>query len=103
MNWIALLEIIYGIIVLFVCLRIIYDTRSSSKTLAYLLFAIFIPVAGIIFYFVFGVNYRKRLIYSKKLVEDEVRLKKLDEKTILLSTRNLKKNASEVGEGESLV
>jgi cardiolipin synthase len=103
MNWITIIEIIYSVIVVMVCLRIIYDTGSSTKTLAYLLFTIFVPIGGILFYFMFGINYRKRLIYSKKLVEDEVRLKILNEKIVSLSARNLKKNAEEVGDGRSLV
>lgn len=64
-------ELVYLLILIAVCLRIIYDTRSVSKTLAYLLFAIFVPVVGIVFYFSFGINYRKRKIYNKKLVIDE--------------------------------
>jgi cardiolipin synthase len=103
MNWIKIAEIIYMILVALVCMRIIYDTRSSSKTLAYMLLAIFVPVGGMMFYFIFGVNYRKRLIYSKKLVRDEARLKLLDQRTISLTARNLKKNADEVGNAVSLV
>jgi cardiolipin synthase len=103
MNVTLIIDIIYIIIVVLVCLRIIYDTESSAKTLAYVLLAIFIPVAGMGFYFVFGINYRKRLIYSKKLVKDEVKLKELNERIISYSARNLKKYASEVGDGKSLV
>lgn len=97
------IEISYIIILILVCLRIIYDTRNSAKTLAYLLFAIFIPVAGIAFYFTFGVNYRKRLIYSKKLVSDEITLKKLEQNTIELSGQILKRNAKQIGNAGSLV
>jgi cardiolipin synthase A/B len=86
-----------------VCLRIIYDTRSSSKTLAYLLLTIFVPVGGILFYFMFGINYRKRLIYSKKLVEDKVRLEELKNRIVFLTANNLKKKAREIGNAESLV
>ncbi len=96
-------DIVYIIIVALVCLRIIYDTESSAKTLAYVLLAIFIPIAGMGFYFVFGINYRKRLIYSKKLVKDEVKLRELNERIISYSARNLKKNALEVGDGKSMV
>ena len=103
MSVTLIIDIIYIIIVILVCLRIIYDTESSAKTLAYVLLAIFIPVAGIGFYFVFGINYRKRLIYSKKLVKDEVKLKELNERIISYSARNLKKYALEVGDGKSLV
>ncbi len=67
MNWILLLEIVYILIVIFVCGRVIYDTQSTTKTFAYLLAVIFLPVVGIIIYFSLGINYRKRKIYSKKI------------------------------------
>ncbi|PWH85212.1 cardiolipin synthase [Brumimicrobium oceani] len=70
--WIAwwAIQIIYAVIVIAVSIRIIYDTQSSSKTLAYLLFVILVPVLGIIFYLSIGINYRKRKMYSKKLIKD---------------------------------
>jgi cardiolipin synthase len=71
MNWLLIAELSYLVILLLVCLRIIYDTRSSSKTLAYLLFAIFFPIVGMIFYFSFGINYRKRKLYNSKWLVDE--------------------------------
>ena len=71
LQWLFLLEIIYLLVVIAVALRIIYDTRSTTKTLAYLLLVIFVPVLGIIFYFSFGINYRKRKMYNKKLLVDE--------------------------------
>lgn len=54
-----------------VILRVLYDTRSAAKALAYILFIILVPIGGMVFYFSFGVNYRKRKMYSKKIVEDE--------------------------------
>ncbi|HLW18693.1 MAG TPA: cardiolipin synthase [Cyclobacteriaceae bacterium] len=86
MTWLLLSEIIYIVIVILVCLRIIYDTRSNVKTLAYLLLVIFLPVFGMFFYFSFGINYQKRKIYSKKLVQDEELSKQLH-KDILQSSR----------------
>jgi cardiolipin synthase len=103
MKPVVIFDIVYIIVLILVCLRIIFETRSSSKTLAYLLLAIFFPFGGMLFYFVFGVNYRKRIIYSRKLVQDEVLLKELNKKTVSLSARNLKKNALEIGNGQSLV
>ena len=69
-NWTLIFQIIYIIILVLVCLRIIYDTRSPTKTLAYLLFAIFVPFFGMAFYFAFGTNYRKRKLYTNKLERD---------------------------------
>ncbi|WP_417369204.1 cardiolipin synthase [Flavobacterium beibuense] len=79
-KWILLIEIIYVLIVIGVCIRIIYDTRAVSKALAYVLFAVFVPVVGIAFYFSFGINYRKRKIYSKKLTVDEKLAQRFREK-----------------------
>jgi len=77
MNWILILEIGYLIVMLLVILRVLYDTRSSVKALAYILFIVLIPVVGILFYFSFGINYRKRKLYSKKIVNDEVLRQKI--------------------------
>ncbi len=71
MFGLPILELAYIIVLVLVCLKIVYDTRTTTKTLAYLLFAIFVPVAGILFYFLFGINYRNRKMYSKKLFANE--------------------------------
>lgn len=67
MNWILLIEILYIIFIALVCFRIILDTRSSSKALAYILIVVFIPLLGLFIYFSFGINYRKYKIYNKKI------------------------------------
>lgn len=73
MNWYAVALIIYALIVIVVCLRIVYETRSTTKTVAYLLFALLIPIAGIVFYILFGINYWKMKVYNKKSVEEQER------------------------------
>lgn len=59
------------------CLLIIYDTDNTPKTLAYLLLTFFLPVAGMLFYLFFGINYRKRKRFEKKLLADELTLLEL--------------------------
>ncbi len=71
MNWIFILETIYVLFILGVLLRIIYDTQSVTKTLAYLLLVIFLPFIGVFIYFSFGINYRKNKLYSKKIIHDQ--------------------------------
>lgn len=71
MNWILLGEVVYIFIIILVVFRVLYDTRSTTKTLSYILFIVFVPIIGMIFYFSVGINYRKRKLYSKKIVEDE--------------------------------
>ncbi|MDT3401603.1 cardiolipin synthase [Mucilaginibacter terrae] len=69
-DWVTVTEVLYILGVTAVCFRIIYDTRSSAKTLAYLLLTIFLPVIGAIIYFSVGLNYRKRRLYDKKIIKD---------------------------------
>ena len=47
--------------------------------MAYLLLVLFIPVAGIVFYILFGINFWKTKLYSKKSVNDEKMLRTLKE------------------------
>lgn len=82
MTWLFLYELTYLLVLLAVCGRIIYDTNSTVKTLAYLMLAIFIPFAGMIFYFSFGINYRKRQLYTKKLIEDDATWKKIKQNIV---------------------
>ncbi len=77
MHWNFIFFICYLVFLLLVCLRIIFETHSSTKTLAYLLFCIFIPFIGIGFYLAFGINYWKIKLYSKKAAQDEHLLRQL--------------------------
>ncbi|AUC86653.1 cardiolipin synthase [Polaribacter sp. ALD11] len=90
MNWIIALQIIYALIVILVILRVLYDTRSGTKALAYILFIVFIPIFGMLFYFSFGINYRKRKLYTKKIVQDEPLRKRLKNKINSYSNSILK-------------
>ncbi len=96
MNWLLILEIIYFVILVLVCLRIIYDTRTNTKTLAYLLLAIFVPFGGMLFYFSFGINYRKRKIYTKKLIADESMSAKLKENIYRYSKYTFEQSGEDV-------
>jgi cardiolipin synthase len=86
-QWILLLEIFYTLVVIASCLRIIYDTRATTKTLAYLMLAIFFPVGGIIIYFCIGTNYRKRKLYSKKIIIDVAMQERVQEQVYLESKK----------------
>lgn len=98
-DWVLIGEIVYVIVLIIVCLRIIYDTRTSTKALAYLLFAVFVPFVGIIFYFSVGINYRKRKLYSKKFFADdafqrqlEIDIKRSTAKAINSDTPEIRQN-----------
>lgn len=65
------IEVLYLAGVFFLAAKIIIDTKTTSKTLAYLMLIVFLPFVGIIIYFVFGVNYRKNKFYTFKIEGNE--------------------------------
>ncbi len=103
MTWVIIPEVAYVIAMVLVCLRIVYDTTSTHKTLAYLVLVIFVPILGILFYFSFGINYRKRQIYTRKLIRDDVLRNRIISEVIARSELNLKQNREVVGDAKSLV
>jgi cardiolipin synthase A/B len=96
MDWHLIAGAAYILLVLFVCFRILYDTHSSSKTLAYLLVTILVPGIGIIIYFAVGANYRKNKLYSKKIINDNKLLAEIREKIIHESEKTWDTGESEV-------
>lgn len=70
-GWLIFFEILYVLILIILSGIAVYDTKSSTKAVAYLLLIIFVPIIGIFVYLSFGINYRKRKMYSKKLIKDE--------------------------------
>lgn len=102
-DWLLIWNIIYFPVMGLVCFRIIYDTGSTSKTLAYLLLVIFVPVLGIIIYFSFGINYKKRKIYTKKLLDDEEFMLGLEQRVHAYSEEVLTNSKENVQRYEELV
>jgi cardiolipin synthase len=106
MNWTPIAGGIYLVVLIAVCLRIIFETHSTNKTLAYLLFCCFIPVAGILFYLTFGINYWRIKRYNTKKDQDARLLSRL-KNTIpyfdKISTGPVDKNAAEYMELASML
>lgn len=103
MSLLLISEIIYIIILMLVCFRVIFDTQNTTKTLAYLLLVVFLPIVGIIFYFSFGVNYRIRKIYDKKLLRNEQLQNNLEVELISYSKGVLKEGDETIQESKKLV
>lgn len=88
---------IYILILTGVIFKILFETYSTGKSLAYLLLCLFVPVAGIIFYLLFGVNYWKKKRYSKKMKEDGIMLQHIRNSIEVYdkATINARNNATE--------
>jgi cardiolipin synthase A/B len=62
----------------FTIVRIIMDTSNSAKTMAYILLVFLFPIGGAIIYFAFGTNYRRRKMFTKKIILNEDLFAKLE-------------------------
>jgi cardiolipin synthase len=102
MNWIYVALIIYLTVLVLVCLRIIYETHNSNKTLAYLLFCIFFPIIGIGFYITFGINYWRLKKYRKKASSDKKILDQLQQNILQYNEVALKANDDAVQQNAEL-
>jgi len=66
--------LLYVITVVSICLMIVFENRNPVKTLSWLLVILFVPIAGLIIYMIFGRYYRKQKIYTRKSMTDSSRL-----------------------------
>lgn len=70
MTWIDLVAVGYYIFVTVVAVGILMENRNPMKTMGFVLVLYLVPVGGLIVYFLFGQNYRKRKIFSRKGIRD---------------------------------
>ncbi|WP_319591251.1 cardiolipin synthase [uncultured Draconibacterium sp.] len=73
-NWFYLIFLITAIPV---ALMIILEKRSPFKTAAWILVLILIPIFGMIFYLVFGQEYRKRKMFSRRGIKSLKAMRRL--------------------------
>lgn len=90
----VIFEILYVVVAIIVTLKIIYDTHNPVKTLGYILLVIFLPVIGILFYFSFGVNYRKSKLYKRKIIKNKTLYESVNKIIFKHSVKNIKTHTS---------
>lgn len=73
-GWFYLVFLITAIPMAFV---IILEKRSPFKTAAWILVLITIPIFGVVFYLIFGQEYRKQKIFSRRGIKSLKKLRKL--------------------------
>lgn len=70
-SWVqSIITGLYLFTVIFVCFIIIFENRAPVKTLSWVMVVLLVPVLGVVFYLLFGQNYRKQKIFSRKNVLD---------------------------------
>lgn len=95
--------ILYSLVLIIVCGRIIFNTNTPSKGLAYLLLVVLFPIGGIIIYLSVGLNYRKSKLYRRKLNINQQVFHKLEEKRLIYSKAVLARHKEKLGDFYPLV
>ncbi|POY39416.1 cardiolipin synthase [Solitalea longa] len=91
------------IIAFFFSVIIISENRSPSKTIAYLLIFFLLPGIGILIYYAFGENYRKKKLYRLKAHEDEKLQRRINNYVYKLSEDNLLEYSEKLKDYERLI
>ncbi len=73
--YLVYLLLYYGLII-FLFVRILLENKNPLKTQSYLLLLVLLPVVGLVIYLLFGVNYRKRKLFSRKAITDKAFINK---------------------------
>ncbi len=91
-----IISVLYLLLLTAVCIKILLDTKSSSKALAYITLVLIFPLIGMVFYFAVGVNHRKKKLYAKKLKFDETTFPELEEKAKAFTNKTLATDKSQL-------
>ncbi len=65
-----------------VAIMIVLEKRSPYKTAAWILVLILVPIFGVIFYLIFGQEYRKRKLFSRSGIKSLGKIRKLSTKQL---------------------
>ncbi|WP_118972078.1 cardiolipin synthase [Taibaiella koreensis] len=87
----------------FTIVRIIMDTGNSAKTMAYILLVFLFPVGGAAIYFIFGVNYRRRKLFTKKIIANEALFLKIQDRLEAASLKILEERPPDIAGSEDLI
>ena len=69
--------IAYYILVTFVVILVILDNKKPEKSFAFIFLILLVPVAGIIIYLLFGAQYQKKKLFTKKRYFEKVYMNRL--------------------------
>jgi cardiolipin synthase len=86
-------EVFYIITLIFTVILVIQQKGDPLKTISWILVIFLLPIIGIVLYFIFGKNFRKEKIFSRKGLTDLEHIKVLSQNQFInLSKENSFKN-----------
>ena len=104
LKWFGvILGIAYYVGVIIAIFRILLENRNPSKTIAYLIFLLLVPILGMLIYLFFGMNYRQRKIISQRYIHDADLIRRWTEQQVFLMGEDEKELKDEMGEKFKIV
>ncbi|MFV0553991.1 MAG: cardiolipin synthase [Mangrovibacterium sp.] len=79
-----LINSIYALLIIVLVVLILFEKRNPLKTISWIMFVIFVPVIGALFYVFFGQLYRKKKMFSRKGLKGLEQIRKLTLKQLQL-------------------
>ena len=99
----TVLLLLYSGLLIYTIIRILLDTASTPKTLAYLLLVIVFPLLGILVYYSLGINYRHQKSTAQGILNQQ-QLDQAFQKEVKNDTQDLiHSGQKEIGHFESMV
>ena len=74
----------YYVLVLLAVLKLLLENKNPLKTHSYLLVMILIPIVGLLIYILFGQDYRRNKMFSRKAAIDQARIGEYVERQLAL-------------------
>jgi len=102
-TFFEILGFIYLLLIIYTIIKILLDTLSTPKTLAYLMLVIFVPILGIIFFFAFGGDYRHVKMTATRYKEARALTKTINSNNIDHTNDFISKHTDELKQYKELV
>ena len=78
----------YYILVLLAVIKLLLENKNPLKTHSYLLVMVLIPIIGLLIYILFGQDYRRNKMFSRKAAIDQARIGDYVEKQLELASQH---------------
>ncbi|BDD12148.1 cardiolipin synthase (plasmid) [Fulvitalea axinellae] len=92
-NWIfKALILAYNLLVLITVISVLLENRPPLKTISWIVVLVFVPVAGLFFYFILGEGIHKHIKFRKKKRNDAERLREYRRQQMEMMAGNPKKD-----------
>jgi cardiolipin synthase len=79
----------YYAIVLLAVIKLLLENKNPLKTHSYLLVMVLIPIVGLLIYVLFGQDYRRNKMFSRKAAIDQVRITEYVERQLELASKHV--------------